>query len=467
MMQLIDIIAAGLRDDSGNVLASGTVTVYEAGTTTSISIYADYEALTPLSNPVTLDSVGRKDVWVDRRTKLLIKNSGGSTIRTIDDVGVSDAQIATAAGGLVAGNGLSSSSGSLSVNVDDDTIEIDSDTLRVKAQGIGPAYLSDLAVSGVDSFNIGLTYSAGTLTVTGSDGTALSASNPGIVVLKNKTAPWQSKVYQITAAQSFVDDAGTSEIVGNLFGTTTSVAWANDCPFFLYAVSNDSQDAIAFMISRDPRATVAPSEANIGAPDDAVADAQGSFFSFENIDESLYDGNPCVCLGAFRMRKTSSDDWTVQSFTAADGIGRFHSSTKFSFPVSQNGAATGTHLKANGGTAPLFNSNVYYYWIRKDGTCLINLRLEADPGAGDGAGTVTAVVSTPYTINLGSDALVVFGTARVRGEGTDILCHVQPFTAGAGFSLVNATTANSLNNDDFENGDRHILTTVSFPAFSD
>lgn len=147
MMQLIDIVAAGLKDDSGVALDSGTVTVYQAGTTTPVSIYSDYEGLSPLSNPVTLDSVGRKDIWVNERVKLLIKDSGGSTIRTTDDVGVSDAQIASAAGSLGAGAGLSSSGGSLAVNVDDSTIEINGDTLRVKDDGIVTAKIDDLAVT--------------------------------------------------------------------------------------------------------------------------------------------------------------------------------------------------------------------------------------------------------------------------------------------------------------------------------
>lgn len=151
MMQLIDIVAAGLKNSSGVALDSGTVTVYEAGTTTPVSIYSDYEALSPLSNPVTLDSVGRKNIWVDRRVKLLIKDSDGSTIDTIDDVGVSDAQIASAAGSLGAGAGLSSSGGSLAVNVDDSTIEINGDTLRIKDGGTTPAKMSTSAGQQISS----------------------------------------------------------------------------------------------------------------------------------------------------------------------------------------------------------------------------------------------------------------------------------------------------------------------------
>lgn len=93
MVQLIDVLAAGVTDSSGAVVASGTVTVYTAGTTTLQTVYQEYELENPHSNPLTLDAAGRAVAYADGRVKLVISNSSGSVVRTIDDVGIEDADV--------------------------------------------------------------------------------------------------------------------------------------------------------------------------------------------------------------------------------------------------------------------------------------------------------------------------------------------------------------------------------------
>lgn len=211
--------------------------------------------------------------------------------------------------------------------------------------------------------NLGLTYTSNTLSVTAADGTALSAANPGYVTMQDKSSPGVLKKYTITANQGFIDDTGSSEIIGNLFGLTTSVAWIYDIPFFIYAVTNDAEDAIAFMISRMPGKRMSPVVAEIGAPDDAVADEQYSFFSFDNIDETLYDANPCLMIGSIRMQMSASDDWTVSALEMQDGIGRINVERIWYFSPGQRGAASGKYFRDNGGTAPVYTSQSYYYVI--------------------------------------------------------------------------------------------------------
>src|SRR3990167_1437582 len=240
--------------------------------------------------------------------------------------------------------------------------------------------------------NLGFSYSAGTFTIHDAQGTALSATNPAWVTLQSKASPGRLQTYKVTANQDFIDDAGASEIIGNLFGVVTGVAWAQDMPFYLYAVGNDAETAIAFMISRIPHATRSPVAAAIGAPDDAVSDSVGDFFSLDSLDESLFDENPCLCIGSFRMRMSSSDDHTVQTLTDQDGIGRFHEDTSFTMPAAQNGAggaapAAGTYLLANGGTAPVFTANSYTYFIKKSGLCHLIYGFTGDGGT-DGSGAV-------------------------------------------------------------------------------
>lgn len=225
---------------------------------------------------------------------------------------------------------------------------------------------------GEGSQNIGISYAANTFTVNGSDGAALSADNPAYVTLQDKSSPGSLVTIAVTANQSIIDSGGVTEMVNNLFGVTTGDNWgAYDMPFFLYAVSNDSEDAIAFMISRVPHRSVAPAAASIGKPSSADADTQGSFLSLDDITVGDYDTNPCVCLGSFRMRFTQPgavNDWTVQTLTNNDGIGNFQEGVSFFMTTGVAGNAASSYFQANGGTAPQFTQQNGWYKIKKDGT---------------------------------------------------------------------------------------------------
>ena len=96
-------------DNSGDPLSLGTVNTYKTGTTTNKATYptkADADAATNANaNPIVLDSAGRPDhasgaLWLlsDELYTLLVKNSAGTTIYTVDDVG-SDASAITYADG--------------------------------------------------------------------------------------------------------------------------------------------------------------------------------------------------------------------------------------------------------------------------------------------------------------------------------------------------------------------------------
>lgn len=86
-----------LVDASGNALSSGTIQFYEAGTSTPKNTYptrTDAQNTTNANpNPITCDSQGRPnnsgliDIWLltDTAYKVVIKDSTGSTVRTIDN----------------------------------------------------------------------------------------------------------------------------------------------------------------------------------------------------------------------------------------------------------------------------------------------------------------------------------------------------------------------------------------------
>ena len=90
-------------DASGDPLTGGLLYTYEAGTTTPLATYTDYDAGTPNANPVVLDSRGEADVWLDPDLlyKMVLKTSAGVTVWTVDDVGYDSTGFIAAGAGAV------------------------------------------------------------------------------------------------------------------------------------------------------------------------------------------------------------------------------------------------------------------------------------------------------------------------------------------------------------------------------
>jgi hypothetical protein len=74
--------------DDGQVLNSGTLTFYEAGTSNLKAIYLNPELTIQLSNPLTLMADGRTpdDIWGSGVYDVLVKNSLGTTLDTAENV---------------------------------------------------------------------------------------------------------------------------------------------------------------------------------------------------------------------------------------------------------------------------------------------------------------------------------------------------------------------------------------------
>lgn len=280
--------------------------------------------------------------------------------------------------------------------------------------------------------NLGVTYSSSTFSVTAADGTALSASNPGYVTLASKSAPGTLVTIPVTANQGFIDDTGSSEIVGNLFGLTTSIAHANAIPFAIYAVSNDNENAISFMCSRTWGYST--SAGLIGTPASAAASTQQSMFAFESITTADYNLNPCLQIGSFRMTMSSSDDWTVQALNNGDGIGNFQSGVTFETSVNQFGAAANSLFIANGGTAPIFNTQSLYYQVFRTGEVHLNL-IVLTPST-TGVGAVTSAVALPYVPEFTSNNHVTIGCGAF---------YTAASTVGGSLEVSNVNTSNAGN----------------------
>lgn len=95
-----------LCDSNGDPLSGGTVTVQDAGTTTSRSCFTDTGLSIAATNPIPLDSAGRHEqgmVYISAAAyKVIVKNSSGTTIFTRDNI---DPGVPIGSGTLAIANG--------------------------------------------------------------------------------------------------------------------------------------------------------------------------------------------------------------------------------------------------------------------------------------------------------------------------------------------------------------------------
>lgn len=263
-------------------------------------------------------------------------------------------------------------------------------TITIAATGTG------VSVPGVE--NIGIAYSAGTFSVLGADGATSLATTPGYVTMQSGVTPGKLVTVTVSANQTFTDGSG-GVFATQRFGLVAADVWgSNDIPFFLYSVIKSDDSAVAFMISRNPSAKVAPAAASIGKSGALVNVGQGDFYSLlTGITTSQYAGMPALYLGCFRMQFTgATNSWTVTALgTGVDGIGLNFNNTPFTFPKAVQGAAANTHFLANGGTAPVYTNDQMTYVAHQDG--LVDIYFDLSTNTTAGVGAVSLILSLPYT----------------------------------------------------------------------
>jgi hypothetical protein len=321
------------------------------------------------------------------------------------------------------------------------------------------SYMS--AVAG--TYNLGISYAGGTFTVCGADGSALSASNPGYVTIPSKANPGRLITITVTANQTFVDDAGASTIAGNSFGTASEL-WANDMPWFLYAVENDAEDAIAFAITRVPHRGTSPAAANFAKTGSAVADEQSKMFALGNPTITDYDSNPCMRIGAFRMTKTTAaHDWTVTALGNNDGIGRFYDGGNFVMPYAQTGAkgaagaGTDSNFENNGGTAPTHTTNKIIYNIQESGVVQMygGFTITAS-----GIGAVDLALSVPYRGDPQSGAITGGSAVHLKSADSKHYYWTPKFYEGLIWDFVRDSTTTLMANTDLATNDKFLFNIV-------
>lgn len=285
---------------------------------------------------------------------------------------------------------------------------------------------------------------------------------PSVIAGENVEIDLKGKIY------TFNDDTHASSHLTNLgFGITETVDWANDMPYYIYFVNEDDTiDNVGLFISRNPALAVTPAAAAIHDKDAAAGtDDETSIFGAWS-DDAGKAAKPCILIGAIRMQwSTTTDDWTIQTLSNNDGVGKDRLdktfATTWTMPLSQMGAATGTHLLDNGGTAPVFTTNNYFYTLGKDGYCTLHINLTGDPGT-DGVGAVTSQVSIPYLEAIGITNFA--GMLHVDANGTTAF-NITQIASSQNYFTMSETDGDLTENGDFSNGARTVAGTIRYKAF--
>jgi hypothetical protein len=180
MAILLDILAGGVVDGSGDPLSSGRVYVYELGTTTKVNVYQDADLSVLHANPLTLDAAGKAEAYVENSVRLVIESSAGALINDIDSSGELSALSGDVTLGTTSSNELDINSRLVSdiIPKTDSTYDIGSSTFAWAEGHFDDVFVyDDLAVT--DDVTIG-----GDTTITGN--VTFSGSMTGNVPLNTK-----------------------------------------------------------------------------------------------------------------------------------------------------------------------------------------------------------------------------------------------------------------------------------------
>lgn len=315
--------------------------------------------------------------------------------------------------------------------------------------------------------NCELNVSGSTLTISGDGGVALSATNKCQVGIRSNTA---GDVACATFTANVTTTFGaTSDTDGNVMGITSTANWASTMPMFLGVIYNGTTPY--FTISRLPYVVSGAADTALWQEGSTDGDAQldvGILTS--GLTLASWVNLPITQVGWFDATYASTGEAWTFDVTGKNGFNTNYESSYFSMPLAQNGAATGTFMLANGGTAPLFTTNTYYYTVEKNGMVTISVYLDADPGT-DGAGAVNARLALPLANEATFAAGGTLAPFYIKGATTvtDQYCVGETFY---GISYVSfyynstlATVQSPITNAMFSNGARRMYGALRYKAF--
>lgn len=343
------------------------------------------------------------------------------------------------------------------INVYSDT----GSTLKAQIDGAtGDVIISPRTIG--TAINCEINYAAGTITISGRGGAALSATNPchiGIRSNSNGVVATATFTANVTTT-----DGATSDTDSNLFGITDA-NWANAMPMFFGVIYDGTTPYFGF--SRKPLVVSGSAATDLCQEGDTDCDGANDFFIMTTgLTLASWVNLPITQVSWLSATyATTGGAWTFAE-SAYTGFNSLYKTQSFTYPAAQNGAATGSFLQDNAGTAPIFTTQNYIYKIDSSGMVYIEFNGNADGGT-DGAGAVIARLTLPMSAVVPSGGIrnpsgYALGATTITG-GTlaifeltngNVYCEMGYFSA--------ATTFASITNAMFSNGAREIHATLSY-----
>src|SRR3990167_6272201 len=157
------------------------------------------------------------------------------------------------------------------------------------------------------AINCEINYSAGTITISGRGGAALSATNPchiGIRSNSNGVVATATFTANVTTT-----DGATSDTDGNTLGTTASTAWANAMPVFFGVIYDGTTPYFGF--SRKPIVVSGAAAGDLAHEGHTDGDGEDDFFIMTTgLTLSAWVNLPITQVAWLSATKDASDLWT-------------------------------------------------------------------------------------------------------------------------------------------------------------
>jgi hypothetical protein len=345
-------------DDNGDPLASGKVYTYEAGTATPKTTYTDEAEGTPNDNPITLDSAGRADIWLDTGSyKFVIKDSADVTVDTVDDItaGASDvynsAVVALAVNTSVVSshaNQILDCTSTITLSLLDVATATQGFTFVVKNSGSGIITIDPDAAELIDGASTLDIDPDGSVNVT-CTGTAWITTNTNygtdykakIAVSSNDTTPADLETKLLVAAGlslSTQNDgaAETRTITQNPTALTTATVTASD-EIMIADVddsNNPKKDTVQGILD------LVPASVTLGTP---TASTSGTAISFASIPA----GTKRIIVSLIGVSTNGTSDLIVQIGDSGGYEASGYSGTSETIGVASQNMSTGFDLTAN------------------------------------------------------------------------------------------------------------------------
>ena len=297
--------------------------------------------------------------------------------------------------------------------------EASADLVAVKVGGTDSLFVkSDGVITSTrqlgEVINCEVNYSAGTITISGRDGAALSATNPCYVGTRG-TSNGVVNLAKFTSNVTLTDGAA-SNTDGNLFGITNA-DWGNAMPIFIGVVSNAIGDY--FTISRVPLQITGSAIGDVCQKNDTDCDDETDAMILATglTLSTMTDANVTQIGWLQATYATAGSAWTF-SESVYTGFNFEYENVWFSMVTGQHGADSGSYLRGNSGTVPTWATpaNISFtYKIDRKAVANLYFTTKTAGNASNGSGGNTVALAAPYNLNLAAEIYFPCGGYSVDG----------------------------------------------------